>query len=61
MLIFREMHNLWRLDMLHRELLAVRGLLKDDGMLGIEQHRAKAECPGELYRRQQGLPARSAT
>jgi predicted methyltransferase len=39
-LIFREMHNLWRMDLLRREMAAVRGLLKDDGLLGIEQHRA---------------------
>jgi predicted methyltransferase len=44
-LIFREMHNLWRMNMLHRELLAVRRLLKDDGLLGIEQHRARANAP----------------
>ena len=43
-LIFREMHNLWRMNMLHRELLAVRALLKSDGMLGIEQHRARADA-----------------
>ena len=40
-LIFREMHNLWRTDMLRRELTTVRGLLKDNGLLGIEQHRAR--------------------
>ncbi len=44
-LIFREMHNLWRMNILHRELLAVRRLLKDDGLLGIEQHRAKPTAP----------------
>lgn len=44
-LIFREVHNLWRMNMMHRELLAVRRLLKDDGLLGIEQHRAKATAP----------------
>jgi predicted methyltransferase len=40
-LIFREMHNLWRLNILRRELMAMRALLKKDGLLGIEQHRAK--------------------
>lgn len=40
-LIFRMMHNLWRFDMLRRELATARVLLKDDGLLGIEQHRAK--------------------
>lgn len=44
-LIFREMHNLWRLNLMHRELTAMRRLLKDDGLLGIEQHRAKADAP----------------
>jgi predicted methyltransferase len=40
-LIFREMHNLWRMDLLRRELVAARSLLKDNGRLGIEQHRAR--------------------
>jgi predicted methyltransferase len=40
-LIFRMMHNLWRFDMLRRELATARVMLKDDGLLGIEQHRAK--------------------
>lgn len=44
-LIFREMHNLHRFGWLHRELTAMRGLLKDGGMLGIVQHRAKGDAP----------------
>lgn len=44
-LIFREMHNLWRMNVMHRELTALRRLMKDDGLLGIEQHRAKADAP----------------
>jgi predicted methyltransferase len=44
-LIFREMHNLWRMNMMHRELTVMRRLLKDDGLLGIEQHRARADAP----------------
>jgi predicted methyltransferase len=44
-LIFREMHNLKRMNMLPRELAAARALLKPDGLLGIEQHRAKANAP----------------
>jgi len=44
-LIFREMHNLWRLNLMHRELTTVRRLLKDDGLLGIVQHRARADAP----------------
>ncbi len=44
-LIFREMHNLKRNGMIPRELTAARALLKPDGLLGIEQHRAKADAP----------------
>lgn len=44
-LIFREMHNLQRNGMVHRELTAIRVLLKDDGLLGIVQHRAKPDAP----------------
>ncbi len=39
-LIMREVHNLWRFDMLRNELATVRSLLNEDGLLGIEQHRA---------------------
>jgi predicted methyltransferase len=44
-LIFREMHNLKRNNMLERELKAVYRLLKPDGLLGIEQHRAQPDAP----------------
>ncbi len=44
-LIFREMHNLHRFGFLHYELATMHNLLKDDGMLGIVQHRAKAWAP----------------
>ncbi len=44
-LIFREMHNLWRLNLLRSELLAIHALLKNDGLLGIEQHRARKDAP----------------
>jgi predicted methyltransferase len=44
-LMFRAMHNLKRSGMLQRELPAIRALLKPDGLLGIEQHRAKADAP----------------
>jgi predicted methyltransferase len=43
-MIMREMHNLWRMNMIRTELFAVRDLLKDDGLLGIEQHRARASA-----------------
>jgi len=46
-LIMREMHNLWRMNLLRDELLAVRRLLKADGLLGIEQHRAPADASAE--------------
>ncbi|WP_133366212.1 class I SAM-dependent methyltransferase [Qipengyuania sediminis] len=41
----RMMHNLVQRGVADSELLAMRALLKDDGMLGIEQHRAKADAP----------------
>ena len=44
-LIFREMHNLHRSGVLHAELTRLRTMLKDDGMLGIVQHRAKEDAP----------------
>ncbi len=46
-LVFREMHNLMRSGVLYTELMRMRGLLNDDGMLGIVQHRAKADAPGD--------------
>ncbi len=44
-LIFREIHNLHRMDFLRSELARLRKLLKDDGLLGIVQHRTKADAP----------------
>lgn len=44
-LIFRMMHNLFRWGTLHDELARMRSLLKDDGMIGIVQHRAPADAP----------------
>jgi len=46
-LIFREMHNLLRSGVLYTELTRIRSMLKDDGMLGIVQHRAKEDAPGD--------------
>lgn len=40
-MIMREVHNLHRFGMLYRELIAIRRLLKPDGLLGIEEHRAR--------------------
>ena len=44
-LIFRMMHNIKRWGLVHEELGKLRELLKDDGMLGIVQHRAPANSP----------------
>jgi predicted methyltransferase len=44
-LVMRAMHNLLRSGTADTELKAMRELLKDDGLIGIEQHRAKADAP----------------
>ena len=44
-LIFREIHNMRRFGWLHDSLVAARTLLKDDGLLGVVQHRAKGDAP----------------
>jgi predicted methyltransferase len=44
-LIIRMMHNLNRWSIADSELKAMRALLKEDGMVGIVQHRAKADAP----------------
>jgi predicted methyltransferase len=44
-LIFRELHNMRRFGWLHNSLLAAHRLLKPDGLLGIEQHRAGPNAP----------------
>lgn len=44
-LIFREVHNMWRSGWLYPDLLAMRRLLKADGLLGIVQHRARPDAP----------------
>jgi predicted methyltransferase len=44
-LVMRAMHNLLRGGTADTEMRAMRELLKDDGLLGIEQHRAKADAP----------------
>ena len=43
-LVMRAMHNLLRSGTADTELRAMRELLKDDGLLGIEQHRAHADA-----------------
>ncbi|WP_373489103.1 class I SAM-dependent methyltransferase [Blastomonas sp.] len=44
-LIFRMLHNMNRWGILGSELDAMHALLADDGMIGVEQHRAKANAP----------------
>ena len=44
-LVMRMVHNLLRWNIADREIKAMRDLLKPDGMVGIEQHRAKASAP----------------
>ncbi|WAT17460.1 hypothetical protein OZN62_11090 [Aurantiacibacter sp. MUD11] len=44
-LIFREIHNMRRFGWFHDSMVAIRTLLKDDGLLGVVQHRARATAP----------------
>ena len=44
-LVMRMMHNLMRWNIADREIKAMRELLKPGGMIGIEQHRARADAP----------------
>ena len=44
-IIARMMHNLLRWNNADSEIKAMRALLKDGGMIGIEQHRAKPGAP----------------
>jgi predicted methyltransferase len=44
-LIFREIHNMRRFGWLHDSLVTARKLLKDGGMVGVVQHRAKVDAP----------------
>jgi len=39
-LIFREVHNIRRFGWMHDSMVAIRTLLKDDGLVGVVQHRA---------------------
>jgi predicted methyltransferase len=43
-LVMREIHNLWRFGLLRNELKTVWTLLDDDGLLCVEQHRAKPKA-----------------
>ncbi len=44
-MIMREVHNMWPDGFLYNDLAAIRALLKDDGLLGIEEHRAHGDAP----------------
>jgi predicted methyltransferase len=44
-IVMRMLHNMHRWNIADTELKRMRELLKDDGLLGIEQHRAKASAP----------------
>jgi predicted methyltransferase len=44
-LVIRAMHNVMRAGTADTEIRAMRELLKDDGLIGIVQHRAKADAP----------------
>ena len=44
-LVIRGLHGITRAGTADTEIRAMRELLKDDGLLGIVQHRAKADAP----------------
>jgi predicted methyltransferase len=44
-LVIRAMHNILRGGIADTEIRSMRELLKDDGLIGIVQHRAKADAP----------------
>lgn len=44
-LLMRMLHNMMNWNIADAELKAMRSLLKDDGLIGIEQHRAKPGAP----------------
>ncbi|WP_126173398.1 class I SAM-dependent methyltransferase [Altericroceibacterium xinjiangense] len=44
-LIMREIHNQLRFGWLHDDMMAIRKLLKPDGMVGIVEHRANENAP----------------
>ena len=46
-LVIRMLHNMMRWNIADNELKVMRDLLKPGGTLGIVQHRAKADAPGD--------------
>ncbi|MGB3795495.1 MAG: hypothetical protein WA957_04240 [Alteraurantiacibacter sp.] len=53
-LIFREMHNMRRFGWMHDSMMAIRTVLKDDGMVGVVQHRANEDAPFDYTLGQNG-------
>jgi predicted methyltransferase len=53
-ILMRMLHNMYRWNIADAELKRMRDLLKDDGLLGIEQHRAKANAPFSYANGDQG-------
>ena len=47
-MIMRQVHNIHRFGMLYQELAVVRRLLKPEGLLCVEEHRAKANASADL-------------
>ena len=47
-LIFRSMHGLLNSNRADSELRNIRAMLADDGLVGVVQHRAKADQPYEM-------------
>ena len=47
-LIFREIHNMRRSGWFHDSVVAIRTLLKPDGLLGVVQHRAPSDAPSDF-------------
>ena len=45
LLIFREVHNMHRFDWMRASLAEARAMLKDDGLVGVVQHRSKPDAP----------------
>lgn len=62
-LIFREIHNMRRFGWFHDAMVSMRTLLKDDGLVGVVQHRARSDAPASYtlgdngYQRQQDVIA----
>ncbi len=47
-LVFRSLHGMRNASIADREIKAMRDLLKDDGMVGVVQHRAPENTPYEM-------------